>query len=177
MAVVFATLAACASASPEAAQPTASEPIRTAIYEGNGYSFAYPAEWKPRQPVTGYVDVVIMARPAAREGGVVPNINVVLEPLRVEVTTDEYFDASKAAVESAFHGFDLLDEGRVLIDGNAARWIEYEWESENGRLHQRQAYVVKGKTAYVITFTASADGFDEHVSSQLQVEKTLRFDD
>ena len=49
------------------------------------------------EPATEFVQVVISAPPAARQDGVLPNINVVMEPLRLELSTDEYYLASKQA--------------------------------------------------------------------------------
>jgi hypothetical protein len=142
--------------------------------QGDGYSFAYPASWIPGEPATGLVEVVISAPRAARQDGVLPNINVVLEPLRLELSTDEYYLASKQAVGGTFAGFELIDQGRTRIDGQPARWMEYRWESQGTVLRQRQAYQVRDDTGYVITLTASPSAFEEHLGSQLIVEESFR---
>ncbi len=105
LAIVF-TLVACGgdaavrSTPTETPTPTASSgpSVDTRTYEGDGYSFSYPASWIPSEPATGFVEVVISAPPAARQDGVLPNINVVVEPLRLELSTDEYYLASKQTV-------------------------------------------------------------------------------
>ncbi|HEY8117415.1 MAG TPA: DcrB-related protein [Actinomycetota bacterium] len=118
--------------------------------------------------------VIISAPPAARQDGILPNINVVLEPLRLELSTDQYFLASKQTVAGMFAGFELVDQGRTRIDGQPARWMDYRWHSQGTALRQRQAYQVRGDTGYVITFTASPSAFEEHVGSQLIVEESFR---
>jgi hypothetical protein len=180
VAIVF-TFAACGgdaavrSTPTETPTPTGpSGPVETRTYEGDGYSFAYPASWIPGEPATGLVEVVISAPRAARQDGVLPNINVVLEPLRLELSTDEYYLASKQAVGGTFAGFELIDQGRTRIDGQPARWMEYRWESQGTVLRQRQAYQVRDDTGYVITLTASPSAFEEHLGSQLIVEESFR---
>jgi hypothetical protein len=156
--------------------PTASSSpsAKTRTYEGDGYSFSYPASWNPSEPVTGFVAVLISAPPAARQDGFLPNINVVLEPLRREPTTDEYFLASKQILGATFAGFELVDEGRTSIDGQPARWVDYTWDAQGMALRQRQAYQVRDDTGYVITLSASPSAFEEHLGSQLMVEESFR---
>lgn len=180
--VLWAT--ACASAgnaasseTPSSETPTSASgsSVETRTYEGDGYSFAYPASWTPSQPATGLVEVLISAPPATRQDGILPNINVVLEPLRLELSTDQYYLASKQTVAGMFAGFELVDQGRTRIDGQPAWWMDYRWDSSQGTaLRQRQAYQVRGDTGYVITFTASPSAFEEHLGSQLIVEESFR---
>jgi hypothetical protein len=156
-------------------ETTSSPPsVDTRTYEGDGYSFSYPASWTPSEPATGFVAVLISAPRPARQDGILPNINVVLEPLRLELSTDEYYLASKQLLGGMFAGFELVDEGRTRIDGQPARWVDYTWESQGTSLRQRQAYQVRGETGYVITFTASPSAFEEHLGSQLIVEESFR---
>ena len=176
------TLAACGgdaavrSTPTETPTPTASSDpsVDTRTYEGDGYSFSYPASWIPSEPATRLVDVVISAPPAALQDGVLPNINVVVEPLRLELSTDQYYLASKQIVAGVFAGFELIDQGRTRIDGQPAWWMEYRWDSQGTALRQRQAYQVRGDTGYVITFTAPPSAFEEHLGSQLIVEESFR---
>jgi hypothetical protein len=174
--VLWAT--ACASAGNAASSETPTSPsgssVATRTYEGDGYSLAYPASWIPSEPPTGLLEVLISAPRAARQDGVLPNINVVLEPLRLELSTDQYYLASKQIVGGTLAGFELVDQGRTRIDGQPARWMDYRWERQGTTLRHRQAYQVRGDTGYVITFTASPSAFEEHLGSQLIVEGSFR---
>ena len=167
---------ACSESRGDAATPTASSSpsVDTQTYEGDGYSFSYPAPWIPSEPVTGFVAVLISAPRPARQDGVLPNINVVLEPLRGELSTDEYYLASKQTLGGMFGGFELIDEGRMRMDGQPARWVDYTWDAQGTALRQRQAYQVRDDTGYVITLTASPSAFEEHLGSQLMVEESFR---
>jgi hypothetical protein len=174
--VLWAT--ACASAGHAASSETptsrSGSSVATRTYEGDGYSSAYPASWTPGEPATGLVEVLISAPRAARQDGVIPNVNVVLEPLRLELSTDEYYLASKQIVGGTLAGFELVDQGRTQIDGQPAWWMDFRSESQGTALRQRQAYQVRGDTGYVITFTASLSAFEEHLGSQLIVEESFR---
>ena len=120
------------------------------------------------------MEVLISAPPAARQDGILPNINVVLEPLRLELSTDQYYLASKQIVGGTLAGFELVDQGQTRIDGQPARWMDYRWESQGTALRQRQVYQVRDDTGYVITLTASPSAFGEHLGSQLIVEESFR---
>jgi hypothetical protein len=73
-----------------------------------------------------------------------------------------------------FGGFELIDEGRMRMDGQPARWVDYTWDAQGTALRQRQAYQVRDETGYVITLTASPGAFKEHLGSQLMVEESFR---
>jgi len=120
------------------------------------------------------VEVVISAPPTDRQDGILPNINVVVEPLPIELSTDEYYLASKQTVAGMFAGFELVDQGRTRIDGQPAWWMDYRWDSEGTALRQRQAYQVRDDSGYVITLTTSPIAFEEHLGSQLIVEESFR---
>ena len=181
LAIVF-TLAACGGDAEVRSTPTetptstaSSDPsVDTRTYEGDGYSFSYPTSWIPRKPATGLVEVVISAPPTARQDGILPNINVVVEPLRIELSTDEYYLASKQTVGATFAGFEFVDQGRTRIDGQPARWMDYRWDSQGTAIRQRQAYQVRDDSGYVITLTASPSAFEKHLGSQLIVEESFR---
>ena len=87
-----------------------------------------------------------------------------IESLRVDLDTAAYCEASLQAVSASFDGFELRDQGRVMIAGEA-RWIEYEWISQGRTIHQRQAYLVRGEHGFVLTFTATPGAFEEHLES------------
>jgi hypothetical protein len=102
LAIVF-TFAACGgdaavrSTPTEAPTPTASSDpsVDTRTYEGDGYSFSYPASWIPSEPRRGSWRYSSPRRPRLGRTDSSPNINVVLEPLRLELSTDDYYLASK----------------------------------------------------------------------------------
>jgi hypothetical protein len=166
------------STSTPTATPSASpaHPVDVLVYRGDGFEFSYPASWKPQEPTLGFVAVVVGAPPADRHDGVLPNVNLVVEPLRQALTTDRYFLASRQAVAGSFTGFVLVNVGRTTIDDEPARWIEYRWTSQGTEVQQRQAYQVQGETGYVITLTTSPAAFEDHLGTQLLVERSLRVD-
>jgi hypothetical protein len=181
---------ACAGGNgPEAGSPAATptsstatrsaSPSDTRTYAseaGGGSSFSYPSTWRTSAPATGLVEVTVAA-PSDGGDDFVPNINVVIEPLRVDVDAEGYLEASLSAIRSAFNRFELLDQGGISIDGQAAAWIEYEWVTNGRKIRQRQVYLTRGDDGFVITFTATPTTFEEHLESERLVESTFRFDD
>lgn len=186
--VLILLVGACAGSSePEAASRAtpmtsaatrSASPHDTATYasEAGGFSFSYPSVWRASAPATGFVEVIVAA-PSDGGTGFAPNINVVIEPLRVDLDAEGYLEASLSAIRSAFNRFKLLDRGGVSIDGQAAEWIEYEWVTNGRKIRQRQAYLTRGDDGFVITFSATPTTFEEHLESQRLVESTFRFDD
>ncbi len=102
---------------------------------------------------------MIVAAPSAEAGGFVPNINVVIEPLRLDLDAEGYLEASLSTIRATFNEFELLDQGRVTIDGETAAWIEYVWVSGGQEIHQRQAYLIRAYNGSVITFSAPPESF------------------
>jgi hypothetical protein len=163
------------SSSSATTSPPASATETYSTEAGGGFSFSYPLTWRTSAPATGLVDVVVSA-PSAEADGFVPNINVVIEPLRLDLGAERYLEASLSAIRATFNEFELIDRGRVTIDGEAAGWIEYRWVSDGQEIHQRQAYLTRGENGFVITFSATPESFDEHLGSQRLVESTFRLD-
>lgn len=157
---------------------TSASPSETRTYasEAGGFSFSYPASWRASAPATGLVDVIVAA-PSDGGDGFAPNINVVIEPLRVDLDAEGYLEASLSTIRSVFNRFELLDRGGISIDGQAAAWIEYEWVTNGRKIRQRQAYLTRGDDGFVITFSATPTTYDEHLGSQHLVESTFRFDE
>jgi len=162
------------SAPPPTPSATALPDPRT--YTGDGFSFAYPDTWRATQPTSGLVEVVLVAPPEAEADGFLPNINLVVEPLRNDLGTREYFEGSMQVVSSTFSEFEPLDQGQTTIAGEEGRWMDYRWVNEGRTIRQRQTYLVHGENGSVLTLTATPDVFEEHVDSQLLVESTFRFD-
>jgi hypothetical protein len=116
--------------SPTSTSTTTASPD-SRIYTGNGFSFAYPESWTAAQPATGLVEVVIGAPRESEVNGSLPNINLVIEPLRIDLDTEGYFEASKQTISSGFNDFSFIAEGRTTISGEAARWMDYRWVNDD----------------------------------------------
>jgi hypothetical protein len=101
------------STPPSPAGTTASVALEVRTYStraGGGFSFSSPASWRESTPATGQIEVVVGAPPEDADDGFVPNIDIVIEPLRVDLDTAAYFEASLQAVSASFDGFELRDQ-------------------------------------------------------------------
>src|SRR5687767_3953005 len=85
------------SATPTSSAATTSTSLsETRTYDsevGGGFSFSYPSTWRASTPATGFIEVIIAA-PSGGGDAFVPNINVVIEPLRINLDTEAYLEAS-----------------------------------------------------------------------------------
>ena len=144
--------------------------------QAGGFSLSYPGSWSEQEPATGLIVVAVFAPESTIDEGFRPNINVVVEPLNVDMDSEAYADANISLVSGSFEGFEELDRGTTTIDREPAIWIEYTALFQDQTVKQRQAYFTRGRNGFVITYSATEDSFEDQLSAASLVEASFSLD-
>jgi hypothetical protein len=136
-----------------------------------GFTIFYPANWEQRMVGTTLVALSPQESPADtfRE-----NVNVVFENLSMPMSAQQYAMLSLNAMQTQLNGFQLLQQGPVVVGGHQAHFFIYQHMM--GQPLQVMAYfLVLGNRGYVITCTASPGDFARYQAFFGQIANTIRF--
>lgn len=142
-----------------------------------GFTVQYPETWSEAEPPSGFVVGSFLSPDSAIRNGIRPNVNIVVEPLNVELDTEAYANSAISVVSGTFADFEQIDRGTATVSGLDAIWIEYHATQQGQRLLLRQVIFVHGRDGIVVTYTANDDSFEDQLYAALVVEGSLRFDD
>jgi hypothetical protein len=97
---------------PTTASPTPSAETTTFHSDASGgFTVDHPATWSEVQPASAFVVALFLAPVSAIENGFQPNVNIVLEPLNVTLTSDEYATAAIGPLAGTFKDFEEIGRG------------------------------------------------------------------
>jgi hypothetical protein len=148
---------------------TAPPPPLTKKYRMHEAELRVPEAWQDQS-------MQLFRVPSATGGGDASFI-VTRDYAAVATPVKTYAEEQVVVLKQKFRGFKLLSTGELAIGGVAAQLIDYEWESNDVILRQRQAYLPAAESMLTLTLTARARGFDElewawqTVVSSLQLHK------
>jgi hypothetical protein len=112
---------------------------------------------------------------AEEDGGFRPNIVLSRDRSRGE-TAEAFADRYLPNLRAALADYELLAEGPVDLGPHSGFMREHGFTANDQYLQQLQFYVVRGETAYTMTFTHVATRFPAMRSTAEELFGTARFD-
>ena len=104
------------------------------------------------------------------------NISVMAVELSQVVTPAEYFATYRADFESQFGAMDMVSENtELLIAQSAAAQYVYKITKLGTEYQIMQAVCIHGARAYLITFTATTERYEEHTADLEDILKFFSF--
>jgi len=159
------------------------------------FSISYPPDWEPALPimeeVEEYVKEVIRSMeedfPVEKasfifvaglpiEGGYAPNVNIVLEPLPLGISTnDEYVEASIRGIKSLVQVYHEFSRIKTTVDGREATILDWEGSHpEIGKSHVLQMLIIQGKNGWAVTCTPPMGEFSKWEDDFNSIVRSLR---
>ena len=81
------------------------------------------------------------------------------QPLPDGLNAHTYTDQQLKGLPQVLRGFTLIERSAAPLSGHVAPLLEFTWQSEHGRMHQRQAIVacgpLEGQPAVALTLTGT----------------------
>ncbi len=90
-------------------------------------------------------------------------------------TSDAYARQQMAQLPASLPQFRLLRQGSAQLDNVPAVEAEFFWQSDQGRMHQFQVYVVQAGVALTFTATAPEGVFAKYLPDFQQLLLTFKF--
>jgi len=156
----------------ESASAGSEVPAGFKLYEDKtfGSTIAYPEAWTVQENVPGVIAAFLSPRENDNDM-FQENVNFVIQDLGgVEVTLEQYVDASKQQLGALIGDFKVeSEETGALDDGTAAYNVIYTGKQGELVLQWQQAYVIMDGKAIVITYTAEPDSFDTFIDQAAEI--------
>ena len=159
-------------------------PVHFSTYtdENALFSISYPPDWEPALSIME--EVMEYAKDAIRsieedlpveksslifiaglpiETGYMPNVNIVLGPLPLVVSTnDEFVEAQIRGIKSLVEDYHEFSRIKTTVDGREATILECEGSyPELRKGHFLQMFIVQGKNGWVVTCTPPSGEFNK----------------
>jgi hypothetical protein len=159
---------------------------------GDGYSYEVPGGWDDRSEAADEIsaagfqpDTIVADDP---EEGFTASVNVVRETsLAGNVDVDAYVEQSRrnlsdpeALSRLGLEGFEPELQGGIEedeLDGEDSRSFDYTADQEGREIAFRQLYAVREGTAYVVTYTALRDGFEDGADALDEIIDSWEWED
>jgi serine/threonine-protein kinase len=128
-----------------------------------GLRIMYPPDWEKME---AYMNTVVLFRSPPEDDSDIfqENLNIVTgetEPMDI----GDFTDANIDEIEQSFPGVEILERGSATLAGNPAKKVLFGLVQGQYDLRLLQLYTIKGSTAYVITYTAEKDTYDEYLET------------
>ena len=109
-------------------------------------------------------------------GEVMVNINIVTEELTKKFTVEDYGRMGELQQKKAWPDYVKLQEYTTTISGLSAIVKTVTTTMQDVPLKDIQAFFIKDKVAYVITYDVTTDSHDEYADCFDLVISTFKFD-
>ena len=139
-----------------------------------GIKINYPETWSIQNlenPVTGEVVTFL---PVKQKQG-----NKLQENLTIKVlenysgTLDQSTDLFISEINNRLSEAKIIDKGSTILANKAANQLVYTGKNGSKSLKNLQVWTLKGDRAYVITYTAAIDNYDEFVQTAESMIKSF----
>ncbi len=139
-------------------------------YTGSNFRLVIPEGWElVEEDAQGQLQEFIFLVPEdvealeADEFQYATNVNVVVEELAADFTTEEYLDIMLRQVEGRLEEFELLSRSQAGLAGVEGLTVEYEGLTDAGEeLSWQEWVVIREESAYVVSYSASRDRFADY---------------
>jgi len=91
------------------------------------------------------------------------NLWIVTEELTGDVQLASYFELTKGSIESVIHDYKVEKEEAITVNGGNAMKIIYKGTEGENKLEWQQIVTLKWTTAYIFTYTATEDTFNNFI--------------
>lgn len=154
--------------------PTPQPTPAAGIYQNSqhGFSIEPPSGWQEQQtPPEGVVVLFKNAQVDKDESGkdFNANINIVKGDLSQGQDLSQFFAKSKQEL-AALSEFKIVSEIKGTLSGSEAIQIDYTWKLSGTGLYQRQIYLLREKSVFILTATVTPSIWTKY---QSVIEKSL----
>lgn len=136
------------------------------------FSIKYPETWT-KQPNPN-----IMVFLSPKEGVMdmfQENVNVILQDLsRQPMSLEQYTAITKKQVVDNFGASSILSIKDIIIAGEHAKELTYNMNYQGKKLKVKQSWLLKGNSAYLLTYTAEPEQYVKYESLAMEMIQSFK---
>ena len=143
------------------------------VYESakDGFSIQYPSTWSFQENI--YNASVMFFAPLQEGDKLKENVSISKIALDKTYTLEQYYALTKPDLVALKPGFTEVSNDIVSINGLDAQQLIYTGSEGGIALQWAQICLIQDKTAYIITYTATQETFDEYIEAVHAMVATL----
>ncbi len=138
----------------------------------DGFSLQYPSTWTFQENAYG-VPVIFFSPLTSTEDALKENVGIGVTTETKDYTLDEFRQVRKASFDKQFSGFVEVSNENIKINDMDAKKVIYTCMQGDMKLQFEEVYIVKGKTRYIITYTATEATFDQFAKNVDEIIATF----
>ena len=146
-------------------------------YENGQYGFAvkYPAAWSFAEDQGGAVVIFYSPKETALDI-FQENVNIVVQDISQNpMGLDKYTETAISQMGTVFGiNMEVLDSSPTSIDNRPAHRFIFIGKGPDGNLQYQCRWALMGTTAYQITYTAIASGYERHLAEAERIMGSFR---
>ncbi len=129
-----------------------------------GFQMSYPINWISMEPDENDQGIVVgFLAPGEDTDNPLVYLLVQIEtlPTGQKITLEQYSQAVKENLKAAIPDFQILTESSISVSGLPGYAIGYKLVSDDATFRVLKAWTLRGENAYVFTYNAPNDRYDE----------------
>lgn len=146
-------------------------------YENGQYGFAlkYPANWSFAENKNGAAAIFYSPKESALDI-FQENVNIVIQDISQNpMDLDKYTETAITQMQMVFGtNLEILVSAPILIAGHPAHQFIFIGKGPDGNLQYQCRWTLVGTTAYQITYTAIASGYQRHLAPAERIMNSFR---
>ena len=140
-----------------------------------GIRIDYPVDWTCQEGVSGIL-VLLLAPPDGAADNFRENVNLIVQDLSGQnIDLDSFTRISNEQLKAYITDFRPLTSERIKFNNNDAQKIVYTGKQGQYDLKFMQIWMIKNNKAYILTFTAVSDKYDQYINIINQMINSFRF--
>jgi hypothetical protein len=141
------------------------------------FSIEFPKEWEIKEGDGEESSLVEGVSPwEDDEDAFSEYIGVDVEEFSEKIKLDELFDSMREDQAREFSYFKELDRCDIVIDGQDAKYLLFEFELDEGRNRAKSYTLVRDKRGYLISCVAEASKYDQYAEAFEAAAASFRFE-
>ncbi len=137
----------------------------------DGFSLQFPGTRTFQENV--YSSSVMFFTPLTQGDTIKENVGIMKKILNKEYTLDDYYALTKPELIKLIPNFTEIGNEALQINGIDAKKLIYKWTQGDTKLEWEQIYLIKNKTVYITTYTATEATFSQYNQKIDQMVATL----
>ena len=159
------------------AENSPSTPSGWETFKNENYSIQYPESWELNADGLMQTNLILFARAESLENEFRENINLLIQDMNGQgVSLQQFSQISVEQIQSMITNADVISS--KTKEGKNGTYQEVIFTGDQGiyELKWRQQYWVQDEKAYVLTYTATQETYDEFQKEMRRVMNSFEFD-
>lgn len=135
-------------------------------YQSNNFALEIPDDWQDRS--------IISFSATVSPNEFAPNVVVTREIIDAETSIEDYTSNQFNITQAEVQGLKIVDQQNTTIGGLPAVQIIQSISAHGLNLQQLQTFILGNEEIYIVTCTATAASFDQHLSRFQKIAQTFQ---